>query len=151
MSTIAYRLAQRRVQAVEEAIEDWQLDHARAMLAGDVEDLVAETASLREPLERMAETFANGIGGPNGDALVVPAHHFGYLLTRALALFPRVRDLVAEVRRSGYAVDHLDRLSEAESALARLREETIRNWLLPDEQTVRRGREEMARGLGRVL
>ena len=151
MSTVAYRIAQRRVQTVEEVIEEWQIDHARAMLAGDVEGLVVETASLREPLERMAEPLAGGIGAPDGDALVVVAHQFGYLLTRALALFPRVRELAAEVRRSGYVVDHLDRLSEAESTLARLREETIRNWLLPDERTVRVAKEEMARGLGRVL
>jgi hypothetical protein len=151
MSTIAYRLAQRWVQAVEEAIEDWQLDHARAMLAGDVEDLVAETASLREPLERMAETFVGGIGGPDGDALVVPAHRFGYLLTRALALFPRVRALAADVRRSGYEVNHLDRLDDAERTLARLREDTMRDWLLPDEQTVRASEREIAQGLARPL
>lgn len=151
MPGMAYKIAHKRVLVVEEMVEQCRADHHQAGLASDVEELVKETADLLGPITRALAFFDAGPDPDAGPDQFVAAHMAGFLMTKALSLFPKVGDLVSDVRRLGYAVDGMDRFEQARDELTRLRGEFATRWMLPDEANVKAARQAAAAGKCRVL
>jgi hypothetical protein len=156
MPSIAYKFAHRRVLVVEEVVEEWQIDHEEAKRACDIEDLVRETADLREPVERtlshLEKGFRNGsLRGENPSALISLAHLVGSLLSKTLDLFPRVQRLAEDVQKKGYSISGLESLEDSRVAVAELRDTFYKRWQLPDKKVVETAKQELKSGKYRVL
>jgi hypothetical protein len=156
MTSIAYKIAHRRVLFVEEVVEEWQIDHEQAKLASDAEELVRETADLHKPVERVVALLDGSLqvdfGGEGAPTrLLALAHLVGSLLNKTLDLFPKVGRIVEDVQRLGFTVEGLGKFEEARNVLTRLREAFYKSWTLPDENTVRTAKQELKLGKRRVL
>lgn len=158
MSGITYRIAQRRVRVVEDLIEEWPLDTDGAARPVDSDELALETADVLKPLERVIDWLhdsqqAELKPGGNPARLLVAAHLAAALLSKTLDLFGKVRVLVvqASCQRAGTGNDSIVKLETARSALIRLQQAFLKEWPLPDEQTVQAARQDVKMGRHRVL
>jgi hypothetical protein len=156
MTSIAYRIAHRRVLVVEELIEEWQLDPERTKVASDAKELVRETTDLLKPVERAVSVLDVGFKSEldsksNPTQIVALANLVAFLLNKTLGLFPRVNGLVEDVQRLGCTIEGLDELEDARIALIHLRDILYSTWPLPDENTVKAARQEIKMGKCRVL
>jgi hypothetical protein len=156
MTSIAYRIAHRRVLVVEELIEEWQLDPERTKIASDAHELVRETADLLKPVERAVNILEENLkckldSESKPTHILVLANLVACLLNKTLGLFPRVRCLAKEVQRLGCSVEGLDQLEDSQNALIHLRDILYRTWPLPDENTVKAAKLDLKMGKHRVL
>ena len=151
MSTISFSIAQKRVQAVTEAVELWQIDHEEARFVHDVEELVRETTSLLEPVMRIAEPFKTGIRTVADRELLVEAHNVGWLLTKTSDVFSSVRSSIEDAGRLGHTVEGADQFNRAEREIDRLQYHISRTWLLPERKVVTAAKEDLAAGRFRTL
>ena len=74
------------------------------------------------------------------------AHGVGYLLNKAVLLYPRVSGVVDAVCHKGFSVEGLDRFRESGRKLTEIRDKFAKKWLLPDRETVEKARQELAAG-----
>lgn len=151
MHNVAFTLVQKRVAAVRKIVERWQIDHEESQFACDVEDIVTETASLLDPIQRITGQFEKGPQPESGADQFVSAHTVAFLLNEALRLFPKVNFLMGEVRHLGFVVEGLDRFEQSRSELVRIDIEFRKKWLLPDEQIVKAAKRDMVAGKCRIL
>lgn len=151
MSSIAYRIAQKRVLVVEEMVEAWQIDREEAQQAGDVNQLVNETAELLAPIERVVALLNKTTPAEaNADTHVV-AHAVGHLIGKAVSLYAKVALLAAEVERLGYVVEGRGQFDSARAQVNALESAFVGQWLLPDRATVETAKRQMSSGMCRVL
>ncbi len=151
MSSIAYTLAQKRVAAVQEVVEQWQIDHQEAQLGYDVEQIVEETASLIYPIQRVTKVFEKKTFPASYTDQLVSVHMIAFLLNEALRLFPQIDSLVGEAHHKGLSIDGLDRFEAARSELKKIDASLRGHWALPNKQTVKAARKDMSDGKFRTL
>ena len=151
MSSMAYKVARRRVLAVDELAADWKAehgwkrDHQQANLACDVEEITKEMVSAADRVKEVAI----GCGGyePTKDAeQIANAHMVGALLERCLAVISTVKGLAKLVKRLGYDVDGFTDLSIVENEIARIKDAFVKSWMLPDTRRVAHARQQIADG-----
>ncbi len=151
MPGISYTIARKRVRVVEEAVDQWQIEHGTAMLACDIEDLVFATADLIEPVERVANFIQHGPSAHGGTDQFVQPHMIGSLVEKALALFEKMAGLVADSERLEFEITGLDRFRDSRQRIELIRDRLSRQWMLPDRDRVRAALAEFAAGEYRVL
>jgi hypothetical protein len=151
MTSVAYQIAHRRVLVVEQVLEEWQIEHEKAMLSRDIEELVEETINVLAPLKRLVAGFKVGLNQNTSDKKIIAAHRAGFLLNKALGLFQKIDDLAAGTRRTGEAAGRDSRLDQAMIEIAAIRDAFHKQWMLPDQETVKRAKEEEAAGKFREL
>ena len=151
MSGIAHSIAQRRTKVLEELIDQLQIDCEDAKLASDVEQLVAEISELTEPMWRMIALFRDGVQPETEPIQIASAQMAAKVLHDALSLFPRVRNLIQEVRRRGLDVDGIERFENAEAEIALIRKDFVAKWPMPDETRVKSAKQQLTAGNFRVL
>jgi hypothetical protein len=152
MSTgVAYKLAQRRVDAMEQALDQLTAEPAGEEFTDDLEELVAELADFENPLRRVAAPLRRGQQSATSPHELATAQAAAYLSNRVLALFTKVRTLIQEAGRRNRRVKGLDRLEKAEAAITSARDELTSRWPMPDEARVKAAKEQAAAGKYRVL
>ena len=151
MSSIAYTFARKRVLAINEALEQWQVDHAEANFACDVEELVIETTDVVNGVKRLANNYEHGIRRETTTEEIVCAHRIGNLLDKALEVMPKVINLGNDIKRRGYPVSGLSDLLILNSELAKTKAEIRDKWMLPDKQKMAKARQDHREGRFAVL
>lgn len=151
MSSVAYTLAQKRVAAVQEVVEQWHVDHEESQFTSDVEELVAESASLLQPLQRLTHLFKTESYSENNADQLVTVHMVAFLLNEALRLFPKIDGLVNEVHHLGSHIRGLDQFDQSRAELARINVELGKKWPLPEERTVKAAKRDLTAGKFRIL
>jgi hypothetical protein len=152
MPSVTYQFAHRRLLVVEEAVDEWHIDHKATQVASNTEELIYETAELLNPLKRTIKLLPEN--GPDPAAIEeqwVRAHDIGFLLNKAVIVFEKVSELAAEVRRLDYALEGLERFVKSKKELSRIKDDFFRTWSLPDEASVNRVKQEIADGKCRIL
>jgi hypothetical protein len=152
MPSVTYQFAHRRLQVVEEAVEEWQINHVAAQVASDAEELIDETVELLNPLKRTIRLLPED--GPDPAAVHeqwARAHDIGFLLNKAVIVFEKVTGLAAEVRRLSYTVEGLEQFEKSKKELNRIKADFFRTWSLPDEESIKNAKHQIANGNCRVL
>jgi len=152
MSTsVTYRLARRRVLAIDDVADELMRNHKEATRASQVEDLVLEATNEVEEIKRFADEFKDGLRIDSDTEAIIGAHTAAFLLATTDRTAMKVERLAAACRRQGYAIEGFEKLQSLRREMSKLGEDLKKKWLLPDEQKIRRSRQQLAAGDFRVI
>jgi hypothetical protein len=127
--SLRFRLQQRKVQVLEETYESWKADHAAAMAARDLEEMVAECRSLSGDLVQSWKRTWDELTQGGIQDLDAYGHALGAHYDRAIRLLDSVAENARTFAiRTGHTIEGLAELSEAAARVTRLRERILANW-----------------------
>lgn len=147
---IAFKVAERRADVVQEAVEQLQRNGKDPSHEFDVQQLVGEMIAFENSMRRVTATLRDGVQSDTDAHSFAAAQMVGYLLNRVAGLFPHVRLLLADAVRHQQRIDDMDQFEAAEAAITRLRKDFFAQWPMPDESRVRTAKEQVAAGQYRV-
>jgi hypothetical protein len=151
MASVAYKIARKRVVAVEEVVEEWKIHHEEAQAAYDVEDLVRETIDLIEPLSRLEELLQDGISPNVSTETIHGAYQCGWLLEKSIQLFSGVLFIADEIRSKGHNIEKYHDLLKAKEQAVSMKENIFRKWAIPRREVVEKAKEDFQSGNYRTL
>jgi hypothetical protein len=151
MPALACQAAEKRVRVVEEIVESWKTDHSSAMLAGDADEVVQETADLLDPLKRLvAHLLDHSERIPLEESWPL-AYSAGSLIHKAIDLFSEVSKTVSDVRALVFDVEGLERFENAKKGIVELKAKLFEAWPLPEKNAIAKAEAAVANGEFSVL
>jgi hypothetical protein len=155
MPSISYIMAVGRVETGEKAVESLEQDpllveHRNANFACDVEMLAVEVADIIAAVGRSAEQCGEGIAPATTQAQIALAHQIGALFTRCLELIGKVLKLIDVSAGMGRPIKR-DDLIIARHDVTKRKAEFAKRWSVPDEDSIRLSRQQIADGKFIVL
>ena len=146
MASLAYRYAEKRVNVVDELIEQWKLDHDDVQFAGDVDELVVQTIELRGSIDRLVAILGYEAHPDHWSDQIELAHLVGFLVQRVIKLIDDHQLLVAQVQKLGYVVSRLNSLEDFASHLRSIETRLWSAWQLPNVRTIQASMKDIKEG-----
>ncbi len=146
MNSLAYKLAHKRILAVQEIVDDWDLNVDPAQVVFEAEQLFPEVIDLLAPTRRAIAAIGEEPAGDSFDTHVQSAHQLGWLMSKAHAVFESAEGAVVQLRRRGIELKCGDQLEAACRDLQILRERFSGRWMLPTKQAWEESERAIAEG-----
>jgi hypothetical protein len=136
--TLLFRLQDGKIRVLEETVESWKRNHEDALLALDVDDLIAECLSCWEDIRRSwVRTRRSAALNRLGDLQEVGTSVLD-VLDRAIRLLVDVTALAKKVAQdTGHAVEGWEDLPEAIREARDLREHVNKTWPWDDRPVLK--------------
>ncbi|MBL8795041.1 MAG: hypothetical protein JNM56_14120 [Planctomycetia bacterium] len=145
--SLLFRLQCGKSRAIEEVVEAWKAEHAGAMAARDVEELVRECLRLPDEMRRIYREIFDRFTSGNIEGY----HDIGKALQAQFEGNLRFMDSVRDMARRQTAAGHtIEGAAELERVLEDIRpkvQEIFERWpWMPTEEEVAEAKAEIARG-----
>ena len=134
--SILVRRCLSRSYLVEELVENWQLDHQEALLAGDVEELVSECLELSNLLKRAWRNLIKQLLDEQVDDLDKAGRMMLAAVRKSEKVLQVVQGQIAEATRRGHPIETSGELQKAIGETHQLAAEIAAKWPATDHQMI---------------
>jgi hypothetical protein len=136
----------RRTRVAEELLEQWQIDHAQAMLACDVDELLAEAVELGQLVKRCWTTSLNRLFAEQVEDVDGERRALHFIARRTLRLFRKVAKIADQTVKGGHALVNLADFTANFQNMRQLRLDIAEKWPTTNEQLLAESQAARLRG-----
>lgn len=145
MSILANRCL-RGTYLVEELLEDWEIRHRKAMLAGDLEELVQECLDLSGLISRAWRGTRDDLFAGRLYDIDAAGKTMQIVFERSLNAFNKLVNLIAEARPCTGDIHRSDELFKAVQQVNELKAEWSKDWPLVNYELIAQSKAAYERG-----
>jgi hypothetical protein len=117
-----------KARALEEAAEAWKAEHASALMALDVEEMIRSCAGFPADWRRSWNALFDRFRPTQSEDMLTAVEQLRQHFDRVLQALAEVEHLSTTLRRSGYEVTNADDLTRTVAELCAVREQALRHW-----------------------
>jgi hypothetical protein len=117
-----------RSRFVEELVENWQLEHERAMFAKDVEELVSECIELGELTKHAWKSALDQLFDEKVEYIDKAGKMLESSISKTLCVFDKISGLIKEAKRKGFEIEGSANFEETVRATVQVKAELARDW-----------------------
>jgi hypothetical protein len=145
--SLLFRIQRGKTRAIEEAVEAWKAEHAGAMEAREVEELVRECLQMPDEMRRVYREIFDRFTSGNIEGY----HDIGKALQAQfegnLRFMDSVRDMARKQAAAGHAIEGAAELNRVLEEIRPKVAEIFERWpWIPTAEEVAEARAEIARG-----
>jgi hypothetical protein len=117
-----------RSRLVEELVENWQMDHQRAMLARDMEELVCECLELQKLLHHTWTTTLERLFDEQVDNVESAGEMLRSAINRTRRTLERVHADLVKAQEQGYTISNAENLAKSLTETKQIAEDCENTW-----------------------